>query len=350
MKKSSYVILLACLLSLTYAHAMDQYREFETGYPDQDTLLLFNFPYWIEANETGTIYVSNYYSDDTNYAQMQIAGGNWTNMTYVSSSNRFRAFVSSSTEEDVNFSVRVLSSVGDQLANGTGTLRFRVPFTVTMNFFKNKNTTNTDVEAYDNEFQYGVLVYHEPGVRQVSYELEVPNTNKVLNAIGGLFPYYRELETTTTTPVTQSIYLSARLDDGTAEFDLYNNGTYTLYTFNTDMYGGLTPLYEFGKPVRNGQTEFRSTVADDVVVGTESDATYSVFISAWEVYKWHVLKNFLKIVACLLAWAILVMGISYAATFWLPLDMRGQAFGICLGVFATVTSPLLILAVKLVWG
>lgn len=355
MNKIELLFLLSFVLVATGVSAENVYREFDTGYPEADTLLIYNFPYWIGVNDTGTLWVTNYFANDSNYAELTLGTANATNMTYVPSSNRFRAYITSNATEDVNFTVTVKNSSGSILANGSSILRFRVPFTVTIDFYKNSNTTNTEVEPYDNEFQYAVLKYRDPYSNNISYSFTGESVggfglSGILNPIGRLFPDYQDIGTTTTTiPVTDNVFLHGKMDSGSAEIEVYSNGTYDLYTWNGNIYGGLTPLYEFGKPQRQEQTEFRTVVVGDLAIENETSTTYSVFISAWEVYKWHLTKNLLKIIGALMVWGLLVLGFSFLLTCWLPVDMRSGAFATVLGVFALVTTPLIIYAARLVW-
>lgn len=335
------------LLSVSSVRAEDVFRE--PTYRTDTDILFYNYPYWIEVNETGTLYVSNINTATNNYAEITLSGGNASNMTYLSGSTLFRTYLTSTIEENVNFTIVYKNSSGSVLGNMTDTLRFRVPFTVTMNFFKNKNTTTTETEAYDNEFQYAVMHLKSSG-SGYSYELKSSNSLSWLNSIGNLFPYYTEIGSDTEEiRETQELYVFSRLNSGSAAFKVYENGTYTLHTMNSEIYGGLTSMYEFGRPISNGDLTFKSTLAGDIVIGTESSTSYTVFISAWEVYKWNLWKNIFKIIACLVVWGFLVVLVSFGITAWMPTDVRSQAFGTVLGVLAVATSPILIMAVRLVW-
>jgi hypothetical protein len=344
--KTLYLFALALLLTMTAVHAENVYREPAYSSPT-DRVYLYNFPYWIAVNDTEAVYVSNYDTTTSNYAEITLAGGNASNMTYISGTNVFRAYVSSTQEEDVAFNVQIKSSSGTLLATMNDTLRFRIPFTVELLFYKNKNSTSTSEEPYDNEFQYATF-YYNPG-DTYSYTLEASGSTSWLNKIGRLFPYYKDVGSDNEVRVTDEIYLFGRLNDGVAEITMYENGTYNLHTVNAPIYGGLTAFYEFGRPIANGDIEYNTAVVDNIRVGVESDASYSVFISAWDVYKWNMLMNMGQIILVLVLWGVLVLLISFVTTVWLPNDMRGQAFGVVLGVIATATSPILIMGIRFVW-
>lgn len=338
-----YQILLAIILCAAFVSAENVYREFNYSSPEE-RIYWYNYPYWIEANETGTLYVSNYDTATTNYAHITLAGGNATNMTYLPN-NLFRAYVTSSTEEDVAVEISIYSQTGNLLANATDLLRFRAAFDVDLEFYKNNNNTNTEVEAYDNEFQYALLRYHLPGEPDYSYTLKSGNTLSWLNAIGRLLPYYEDVGTDQAL-VTDEVYLWARLDNGVATVQMYENGTYDLWTLNANVYGGLSSPYEFGRPIANGENQFRTTVVDQLVVDNETSTSYSIFISAWQVYKWHLIKNIAKIVFALVVWAFSIVALSFLCVFWIrDSEMRGKAFYIVLSTFALATSPILIMAI-----
>lgn len=343
MSKTLYALLVLALL-LPFASAEDVFRE-PAARTDSDAFLL-NFPYWAEVNATSTLYVTQAHAG-TSYATLRL-GNSSANMTYVSSIPAYRAFVSSTVEEDVNFSVTYYDAADQVLATLNDTLRFRVPFEVEFAFFKSANNTGGEIEPYDDEFQYAVLKYAPAG--GYSYTLDGFAGTKVLNFVGNLFPYYREVgDEADDVRVSDEVYLFARLDDGVATVTLYEEGTYALSTMSTKIYGGLSPLYEFGRPISNAQIPFRVAVAGDVDVQTEADASYNVFISAWEVYKWALVFSFGKIVLVLFVWGIIVVLLAYGVVALLPPDLRGQAFGAIAGTLVLVTSPLLIVAVRLLW-
>lgn len=341
MNKTFLIVVL--FLCVGAVHAETVYREFNASTPAAK-IYWQNFPYWLEVNQTGTLLVTNFNTAATNYAQIKIGSGNYSNMTYLASSYTFRAFVLGTSEEDDVVTVQVYDNLGNLLATGTDTLRFRVPFTVTLDFYKNSNVSSTNVEKYDNEFQYALLRYRADGKAPYSYTLDGRSANKFFNSVFSLLPYYRKVETSNVI-VSQDVYVFARLNDGSAEIKMYQNGTYDLWTMNTDVVSALASLYEFGRPLRDGETQFRTSVADAFIVSNESDTGFDVFISAWQVYKWHLIKNVAKIIGVLVAWAFLVLGLAYVCTMWMPdPETRGKAFGIVLGVFATVTLPILVVA------
>lgn len=302
---------------------------------------LYNYPYWIEVNTTGTIITNN---PSASYAEIRLNAGVPSNMTNVSGT--WRAFVTSTVEEDANLTITYFNGSGSVIGSLNDTLRFRIPFTVTISFFKNSNATSTEVEAYKNEFQYAVMKYAAEG-DGYSYTLGSPNSLEWMNKIGRLFPYYKDVvREGNSIKQTQDIYLWARISNGEAEFKVYNNGTYSLSTMNTNV-NGLYNFYEFGLPKPNGEIKFHSALAGNVPIITESDQAFNVFISAWEVYKWNATKNAMKIIFSLIVWGVIVIVLSYAMTFWLPIDIRPKAFGTVLGVLAFATSPLLIMAVRI---
>lgn len=347
-KKSLFLAIIALALIANAVHAENVYRKPYYSSPT-DKIYLYNYPYWVGVNETIPVYVSNYDTTNTNYAEITLSGGNASNMTYIASTNTFRSYVTSSNEEDVNFTVNVYNSGGTLLATMNDTLRFRIPFSVEFHFYKNNNVTGTDVEAYKNEFQYATLFYN-PNGKKYSYTLETTNSVSWLNKIGSIFPYYKDVGgNKAKVRVTDEIYLYARLDNGVATFKVYENGTYDMDTVNTVLYGGLSPMYEFGRPIANGDVEYNTATVKQINIDNESAASYSVFISAWQVYKWNLLMNIGEILFVLVLWGGGVVLLSFLITGWLPNDLRGEAFAVVMGTLAFVTSPVLVMAIRFVW-
>lgn len=314
-------------------------------------MYLYNFPHWIGLGEIKTVTVTNVDDADNNFATIKLSNGTETNMTWNNATKTFTIAVTSSSREDVDFNVTMYNSSSDQLAKGNHSLRFRQAFNVTLKFYKNSNVTSTEVEAYDNEFQYALLRWRDPEDSDYSYDLKSPNYVKFLNSFGGLFPYYNDIEDDNVYPTTDEIYLYAPLSSGIAVVKVYENASYDLYVYDTKWKNTAINFYEFGKPIVNDQYELSSTVADKVPVETESDQTFDVFISAWEVYRWGMVKNFSKILLFFMVWAVLVVGISFLCVCWIPNpDVQTKAFAAIIGVLVLGTSPLFVLGVRMIWN
>lgn len=343
MAKINYIIMLLLLVSIVSAE--DILREFTISTPNNE-IYLVNYPYWCEVGEACTVYATNPTAATDNIATIDLEGS-VGDMNYDVDNDVFYAALISASEENVNFTVTIKEATNTTtLANGTDILRFRIPFTITTKFYQNNNASDTSVKPYTNQFQYAMMHYKPLGVNTYSYELKAGNTNGFLNAVGSLFPYYKKIGTTA--PIqTQNIFLYAPMSGGEAEIKVYENGTYDLYTINTAITSASYSFYEFGRPIANDATDRRTAVAGNFKINNETDTTYSVFISAWEVYKWHSTMNLAKIIFVLLLWGALVLLLSFLLSFWIPNpDMASQAFKILLIVFFVATSPLLILAFK----
>lgn len=271
------------------------------------------------------------------------------NMTSVSGGSLFRAYFTSSDVEDVNYTVHYRASDGSTIASLSDTFRFRVPFTVEFQFYKSNNATGGDLEPYDEEFDYALLRYLPEGA--YSYTLDGGGFSvNFLNSIGRLFPYYKDVGgSRADVRVTDEVYLHARVSNGVAEVKMYEPADYALSTVSTKVYGGLTPMYEFGRPVANPQVVFRLANAGTLAVSEAGDTSYSVFISPWDVYKRQLYVSVLKIVAVLLVWGLSAVLLAFLITGWLPTDIRPQAFATVLGVVALATSPIIVVGVRSLW-
>jgi hypothetical protein len=336
----NYLIIM--LLIVSFVAAENVYRLPLTETPAK-SIYLYNFPVWAEVGETTRITSTNVNTAIDNTAEIIIAGSAGS-MNYDSTNNRFYADIISGSEEDVNFSIEINSSAGSRLAIMNDTIKFRVPFELTFNFYKNSNVSGTEVEAYDNEFQYAVIKLNPTG-KHYSYTLESSSSLAWLDAVGNLFPYYKEVSTAKTAIISNDVFMWAKLNNGVAVIKVYENASYDLFTMSTNIYGGISPLYEFGKPIPTNAWEFSTKQAGDIRVSNETDTTYSVFISAWEVYKWNMAKNIAKIVFVLVIWAFIVLGLSFLLTAWLPAELAKSAFLVLLIVLGLATSPFLIMGI-----
>jgi hypothetical protein len=348
------LILALFLLLATYVSAETVYREFNQSSPTQ-TIYLYDFPYWIATNVTGNLYITNPDLSITNFAELTLDGTNYTNMTFVQNQNAFLSYVISNVSENVTFNILIKNSSGALLANATDILRFRIPYTLTFDFFKNENATNTGVVAYKNEFQYALLQYHDPYHNTSTFTLDAASgtafTNSIFNFFSTIIPGFQPVKAKFTPRVTNDIFLFARVNNGVATINAYDNGTYDLFTFDAPIYGATLTYYEFGRPMSDGENQWKTAIAGNFDVLTNVNQGFSVFISAWEVYKWGLLKNILKIVFVLILWAAAIVALSFLLTCWLAdKEMARSAFGMLLLVFCVVSIPILILAVKVIWS
>lgn len=344
--KRVFLFLAAALVLVSSVAAEDVFRE--PAYRSDSHLYLYNFPYWIGTSEVTAVYVTNV-NAATAYATIRF-NGSAANMSAVSSS-LFRAYVTSASEEDVNFSVTYYDSGDVELGLLNDTLRFRTPFDVEFDFYKaDAPGANTSSSAYNNEFQYAVLQLTPDGTPSsiVDANLGVNLANKIgsfipfglYTPVGGAAAQVR---------VTHDVFLYGKLSGNAATVKMYENGTYTLSTMQAKVFGGLTPFYEFGRPITNADLGFNVANAGAIPINNESDASYSVYISAWEVYKANLLFSFGKMIFVLLLWGVVSIGVSWGCVFWMPPDTRPKAFTVVAVIILLVMSPLLVAGIRLVW-
>lgn len=342
MKFSLFALAFVLLLSASVS-AETVFREPASRSHEQ--VWLVNYPYWAAVNESTRLSITDVLDEGANYAELSI-GNTTSNMTRASNSI-YSIYVTSGVEEDANWTVVLKNASGGVLANASDVIRFRVPFEVTFSFFRDKNASGVGFSApYTDEFQYAVLKRSNGAAASSDFsssmQASIEKANRLLSGVysSSSSPSY---------VFSQDIYLHARVSSGQAVITVFENGTYDLSTFSTRVYGGLTPLYAFGRPLATSNLEFRSAVAGDLVIAEEADAAYSVLISAWGVYKKQAFFNGFKITGLLVVWGLLAVLITFLITGFLPLDVRQSAFAAVLGVVTVATLPLVVLGVRLLW-
>ena len=254
----------------------------------------------------------------------------------------------------LQFHNETVSSTDEVIATANDTLRFRTPHTVTLDFFQNNAYTTTSLTPYDNEFQYALLKYRVPGTPIISYLLPDGGamSASIMDALGSLVPYYESVSAPASYVYSQEIYLFAPLVSGVAEIEVYELGNYTLYTFDADNpSASADSFYEFGLPRLVPGIDFRSSKIKDFPVENLTIApSYSVFVSGWRVYKWHLMKNLLFVLLSLGVWGAFIVGFCYLLTSWIPNpDIQTKAFSALLITLGLASSPLLIMVVRFVW-
>jgi len=171
-----------------------------------------------------------------------------------------------------------------------GVMRWRVPFYVTVRFWKadieNKSSawTSTEVSAYKNDFQYVYMQFANSSaslnpLKDVSY----------LDSWFGWVPFYKpvfseDLDTT--------LSFWAPYSDGSALVKLYEAGNYTLGIITFGL-KGFSWDYEFVYPQFNNE-KYKSKIIKDldpVSISEETNSTLDVYISMWEINKYNVIMN-----------------------------------------------------------
>jgi hypothetical protein len=334
----SAVFLLLFLLLLAPVMAVTTYKEF--GVYSGDKTYWINFPYWVGVNETGVLYVKNISGGA--YAEASLNGGNASNMTYLTDIDAYRSYVLSPNVETANITIMIKNVSGDTLFNGNDTLRFAIPFNLTFSFFKTSTTANTESNPYKNEFQYVVLKYGSTKKDLVLGKTQgVAFTNTVRSLLPG--------DNKQTIPISSQPYLWGRVNNGVATVKAYDTASYDLYIIGSKVYGDIN-YYEFNIPVNNNdQKKVKTSLVNALEVKEQQNQYYNVFISQWEIFKWHLMKNFLLIGLILFVWGAVVVYITGLITALAGLDgeSKGAAFVAILGAMMIATGVIPIIAIRL---
>lgn len=249
------------------------------------------YPYYMDVNVTETI--KFYFSYISSYPGgiMQIwFSGSFYNMTDEGGS-LYDINVISHIEEDVPFAVYIYNTT-DYILMANGTMRWRIPFYETINFWQADNYTDTSVKQYKNEFQYVYMQFaNNTGVNPL------PDASYLDSWFNGWLPFYHNSFTNSST-LDRKLSFWSNYTNGEARVKLYEAGNYTIGIVSM---GIMAPLWteEFIYP-QYATKKYSSKILNDnnpVNIGTESNATLDVYVSMWEVNKFNVINNILYNIA-----------------------------------------------------
>jgi hypothetical protein len=188
--------------------------------------------------------------------------------------------------------------------NDTETIKFRVPFYVTIHLYRSANNY-TDAEPYTNEFQYIYLRatnVSQPIIRDLTY---LDNFFTKVH-----FPFYRRTFTAT---ADNTISYWDKYDTGEATIKLYETGDYSINLLTTDVTGVTWP-YEFIYPQFSNEI-YKSRIKDSVTFSTLVNYNMNVYVDMWEINKFNVMMNWAKWLAIVVIWIVLTI-LILMATQW----------------------------------
>jgi hypothetical protein len=233
----------------------------------------------------------------------------FSNNTYVMGnySTGFQTLVTSASSEDVNFTIFVYNASGNMTQNFTGIMKFRVPFEVTLRFWKvdSANTTGftTERTPYKNEFQFVFLQFSDQSSLDpydVSY---LDDYFGWIPGFGGAFTSARTLDTT--------LSFWGLYSNGEAVVKLYEPGNYTVGLVSSGVMG-LSWDYEFIYP-QFGFKEYKSTLVNSgsaMQIKNASDVSVDIYITMWEVAKSSVIKDWVYNLCIVVVGAIIFIFVA----------------------------------------
>lgn len=267
-------------------------------------------PYYVGVDEYAKLRISvtnlngTYLNDSVGQVQITLNESTWYNMTYNSTDKEWVASLTSTIEEDVNFTVKFTSSIYNCL-NETYDIKFREPFYVDIELYElSKNDSSREPQQYTNDFHY---VYME--LINVSTGETVPSDSDVNRFFRNIYSWMPGIDIMyPADEFDYDIVFWGKYTDGTARVKMYEEGVYdiNLLTFTID--NSAVWSYEFIKP-QFSEIKLDSNVARYNMT-TEESHTIKVLADKWEFDKIGVMVNIFKTI---LTVVIIIIGISLVA-------------------------------------
>ena len=212
---------------------------------------------------------------------------NITNKSKTLSTDFYNSSVNISTG---NFDMFASDFHNDIFYQESAVMLWRIPFYLTINLLKQQTNndselmwTNTETEAYCNEFQYIYLqnanTIYDGTFKDMSY----------LDDWFGWMPYYKP--TFSDVQDTEVSYWD-KYENCEASIKLYEAGNYTVTLLSTDV-SGLAWNEEFIYPQFGSKLSKSEIVSDSdsMIIVEETNTTVSIYASMYEVNKFNFLAN-----------------------------------------------------------
>lgn len=261
MQKYNYIILVLLLMPIINA-------TYDTDIPN-----------YLDVNVTETLKVLSDIDQTNNTAKIYLNDSTILNFT-LTDSKTFSLSIINAQEENYNYNITIFNSTNHSIQNLSGVLMFRIPYYLTFNLYETQNQTFTT--------QFNYLYLREKKTRTATQ-------------IGSAFGGY--LTPTVKTDYTETFW--GVVNNNQAVIKLYNNGTYyiTLMTMKTFNVNGWA--YEFYKPQYSSSLS-ETNIEVSLIVKTETNSTYNILLSDYELNKPN---HLLKMVKWVLFFVLLGIGI-----------------------------------------
>jgi len=240
--------------------------------------------------------------NETQYVEINFDNATYM-MQYDVAVQMFYIYITETIERDIPFTILYWNSYNsNNTKNGRGVMKWRDSFEIELEFYKQDiNNPTAEPIQYKNEFQYVYMLPARNGsiistdrIGNIDYLEDMVDW---MPGYGGQWNYNSGLDMQTA--------FWGKYTNGKAEITLYETGNYTLHIISNTMVGG-TWQYEFVYP-QFESAKYKSKIAD-IQILDKANTTYSVYMDAWEVFKFKMMMNIMFwIVAVLIYFGLLVI-------------------------------------------
>ena len=203
----------------------------------------------------------------------------------------------------------------------TGTMKWRVPFTLDISLYKPNRSDSSVSELYKDDFTYIYMRFGSLNNYTNSFSFA---SMGFLDDAFSWVPYYKK-SFTTKMDTKQSFWCNYIA--GHCDITLYENGTYDLYVLKTKSKLSINYWeYEFIKP-QNFEASFDTLLVNDFTIPKEEDGTMTLYASLWEVNKSQMLWNFFYYFIAAGIWLAVIIMIFCVAPMYAPQAIVGFTIG-----------------------
>lgn len=301
----------------------------------------------LNTNEEIRAYVktnATTYTNDTDVYNVTLTltllNGSRNNYSFAPATEKYwNLLISDTVEEDLNFTVFVRNESTHVIyKQESGQFKFRQSFFLTIQFFKGKNVTlfytNPNMySAYCNEFQ--IIYFQKKNTTGLNWGgFAMFQDMRYLDRWFGWVPFYEPAFSVPAIDYTLTYW--SWYEGCDAEIKLYESGNYSIGLVNYEwkvITTGMGWPYEFIKPqFRDERKKFDSTIIDTFAVANETNQSYHIFLTDWEIDANSVMMNVGKWIFLICLWigGIILLGVLnvkaagvFAAGYWIVLKTLG---------------------------
>jgi len=192
------------------------------------------------------------------------------------------------TETNYNYALGSADIDSEYLFFLNGVMRFRIPYNITINLYKENSSTIGQTAKYCNEFSNIYMLQYDADADDNSLN----DWTTSLNSLFYMFdPLGIEELYGTSTVVDNKVYYNSVYNDCSATITLYELGAYSVYLVGSKAVIQDTD-YGFVSPI-TGEEQFVSKILGDQALSfnTKENLNIDIFTSDWEISKIWVLLN-----------------------------------------------------------
>ena len=207
----------------------------------------------------------------------------------------------------INFNVSA-SSPSYTCLNGSGLIKFYVPYYLTFHFYKAKDQTSTDVVQYKNEFQYVVIQNFSQ-----SNKMNTFTDLYYLDNWFGWMPFYTKGKLARAKNTDISFW--AQYEDGAAVVKAYGPGNFSINMLTSNI-RGFSWDEEFTFPQYDPNWKL-TRLSTGIIIQNDSSRTIDVYATLWEVNKWRLARDgAFYIIGIVIYFVILILMLSAGVNNW----------------------------------